>query len=281
MLNALARFLRLLQSSSALLIFLSSITFQTHASADIQTETAENYRALGYAEQQKGNLNEALAYYTKATALGLENPVILNDMGVLYENIDMLSRAEKYYLKALDLDPDYLPAYNNLAYLYQRLGKTDKAAEYFKMRYERGNPDEPWAQKAKEELVRMNPEYADWARSMEAEALDRKLVAKSRQEFQERMVRSQEHLAKGERHFHNKEYEEAISEYDLALQLTPDNPKVQEARDRALLEIAKDSVRERSQDALKRLETGDTVSARHEIQRILTSIPDKPILISR
>ena len=281
MLNAFARFLRSLQSSSALLIFLSSITFQTHASADIQNETAENYRALGYAEQQKGNLNEALAYYTKATALGLENPVVLNDMGVLYENIDMLSRAEKFYLKALDLDPDYLPAYNNLAYLYQRMGKTDKAAEYFKRRYELGNPDDSWAQKAKEELVRMNPEYADWARSLEAEALNRKLVAKSRQEFHERMVRSQEHLAKGERHFHNKEYDEAMTEYDLALQLTPDNPKVQEARDRTLLEIAKASVRERSQDALKRLETGDTISARHEIQRILTSIPDKPILISR
>ena len=281
MLKAFARSLRSLQSSSALLLFLSSITFQTYASADIQNETAESYRALGYAEQQKGNLNEALANYTKATALGLENPVVLNDMGVLYENIDMLARAEKYYLKALDLDPNYLPAYNNLAYLYQRMGKTDKAAEYFKRRYEMGNPDEPWAQKAKDELVLMSPEYADWARSLEAETLNRKLVAKSRQEFQERIVRSQEHLANGERHFHKKEYEEAMNEFDLALQLTPDNPKVQEARDKTLLEIAKDSVRERSQDALKRLETGDTVSARHEIQRILTSIPDKPILISR
>ena len=63
MLNAFARLLRTLQSSSALLIFLSSITFHTHASADIQSETAENYRALGYAEQQKGNLNEANLLY--------------------------------------------------------------------------------------------------------------------------------------------------------------------------------------------------------------------------
>ena len=281
MLNAFARLLRTLQSSSALLIFLSSITFHTHASADIQSETAENYRALGYAEQQKGNLNEALTYYTKATELGLENPVVLNDMGVLYENIDMLSRAEKFYLRAIDLDPDYLPAYNNLGYLYQRLGKTDKAAECFKKRYELGNPDENWTQKAKDELIRINPEYGDWARSLEAEALNRKLVAKSREEFQERMVRSQEHLAKGEKHYYNKEYEEAMHEYDLALQLTPDNPRVQEARDRVLLEIAKDSIRERSKDALKRLETGDTISARQEIQSILTSIPDKPILISR
>jgi tetratricopeptide (TPR) repeat protein len=281
MLSAFVQFQKLLPISSAFLFFISSVTFHTYVSAGIQEETAEQYRALGYAEQQKGNLNEALTYYTKATALGMENQVIFNDMGVLYENIDMLARAEQYYLKAIDLDPDYLPAYNNLAYLYQRLGKMDKAAEYFKLRYQLGNPEENWAQKAKDELIRIDPQYADWAHTLEAEALNRTLVAKSREEFQQSMVRSQEHFKKGEQHFHNKEYEEAMKEYDLALQLTPENPKVEEARDRTVLEMAKESVRERSKDALKRLETGDTISARYEIQRILTAIPDKPILISQ
>src|SRR3989338_10037908 len=105
-------------------------------------------------------------------------------MGVLYEKINMLPRAEKYYLKAIDLDSNYLPAYINLAYLYQRLGKMEKAAEYFKLRYELGNSEEPWAQKAKEELIRINPEYADWVNALEAGELNKKLVAKSREEFQ-------------------------------------------------------------------------------------------------
>ena len=280
MLNKHARVIKTLQSCTALLFFISGITFHTYVAADIQAETAENYRALGYAEQQKGNLNEALAFYTKATALGLENPVILNDMGVLYENIDMLSRAEKYYLRALDLDPDYLPAYNNLAYLYQRLGDGARAAKYFKMRYQRGNPDEYWAQKAKDELVAIEPQYAEWVRSQEAESLNRKLVAKARNEFQQKIERSQEHFAEGERLFSSGKFEEAIKEYDQALQLTPDNPKVKQARGTAVLEMAKESVRERSKDALKRLETGDTISARYEIQRMLTAIPDRPILIS-
>ncbi len=72
-----------------------------------------------------------------------------------------------------------------------------------------------------------------------------------------------------------------MREYDSALRLTPKNPKITDARNAVVLEIAKESVREQSEQAIIRLETGDTVSARHEIQKILTIIPSEPILISR
>src|SRR3989338_7492967 len=124
MLYTLTGFKKILRSSSAFLFFISSITFHTFVSAGILEDTAEKYRASGYEQQQKGNLNEALANYTKATSMGIENQVIYNDMGVLYENIDMTSRAEHYYLSAIKLDSGYLPAYNNLAYFYQKHGKT-------------------------------------------------------------------------------------------------------------------------------------------------------------
>ena len=60
----------------------------------------------------------------------MENAVLLNDMGVLYEEIDFYNRAENHYLKAIQLDNKYLPPYINLAYLYQRLGRAEKAAQY-------------------------------------------------------------------------------------------------------------------------------------------------------
>ena len=71
-----------------------------------------------------------------------------------------------------------------------------------------------------------------------------------------------------------------MREYDSALHLTPKNPKITDARNAVILEKAKESVREQSKQAIMRLETGDTVSARHEIQKILTTIPKEPILTS-
>src|SRR3989338_9111911 len=120
MLNPLQRCCTVCRRSTALLLFISCITFHTYVFADIQEQAAEEYRVLGYAEQQKGNLSEALSYYTKAIELGLNNAVVLNDMGVLYEDINLNARAQEYYLKAIQSDRHYLPPYFNLAYLYQR-----------------------------------------------------------------------------------------------------------------------------------------------------------------
>ena len=280
MLNPVIRVRNLFCICSTLLLFISFITFHTNVSADIMEQTAENYRALGYEEQQKGNINEALAYYTKAATLGAENPVLFNDMGVLYEGIDLNSRAEQYYLKSIQSDAKYLPAYINLAYLYQRLGRTEQAAWYFKKRYELGNPTDPWAQKAKDELLMIKPEYQEWIQSREAVSLNNQLVAKSRDEFFQRVQRGQEHYKKGESFFEEGKYKEAMKEYDAALNFTPKNPKFTNARKKAILEIAKESIKENSEQAIKRLELGDTLSARHEIQKILTTIPEEPMLTS-
>jgi tetratricopeptide (TPR) repeat protein len=202
-------------------------------------------------------------------------------MGVLYENIEMMSRAEHFYLTAIKLEPKYLPAYNNLAYFYQKLGNVNKAVEYFKLRYELGDPQEFWAQKAKDELLKLRPEYADWVFSMEAKILDGELVKKSHDEFERQMEQSQEHFIKGTNYFKEEKYDEAMKEYDSALRITPNNPKIKNARDQVILAIAKKSIREYSDQAITRLEVGDTISARQDIQRILTTIPDKPMLISR
>jgi tetratricopeptide (TPR) repeat protein len=212
--------------------------------------------------------------------LGVENSVLFNDMGVLYEAIDLNNRAEQYYLKAIQSDANYLPAYMNLAYLYQRLGRKEKAAWYFQKRCELGDPADPWAQKAKEELLVIKPEYLEWIQSLEADSLNKQLVAQSRDEFYQQVKLGQEHYMKGENLFKQGKYKEAMKEYDLALNFTPENPKISDARKKVILAMAKESVKENSEQAIKRLEMGDTVSARHEIEKILTTIPKEPILTS-
>jgi len=92
MLTTVEGYSRTFRCIAALLFFFSCIAFQHIVSAeDIKGQTAEEYRALGYAAQQKGNLNEALSFYTKVITLGLKSAVLLNDMGVLYEEIRITS----------------------------------------------------------------------------------------------------------------------------------------------------------------------------------------------
>ena len=114
-----------------LLSFISFITFHTDVLAAPNQSLYGKYRDLGYQEQQKGNLSEALTYFSKAVSLGVEDPVVFNDMGIIYEQLGYLGKAEKYYGKALTINPDYLPAYSNIAYLYLNNGFPDKAFPVF------------------------------------------------------------------------------------------------------------------------------------------------------
>src|SRR5262245_39278494 len=122
-----------------LLLFISCCAFHSHALADEKKITAEEYRDLGFVEQQKGNLPQALTYYIKATELGLDNAAVMNDIGIIYEKADFISKAEVYYLKSVHTDEAYLPALMNLAYLYQGQGKNELAFEYFQKRFEKGD----------------------------------------------------------------------------------------------------------------------------------------------
>lgn len=281
MLTLVAQSKKAFRNIVALLFFISCIAFHTYAFAGIKEQTAEEYRALGYAEQQKGNYNKALSFYTKATSLGMENAVLLNDMGVLFEEVDFYRRAESYYLRAIQKDVHYLPPYMNLAYFYQRFGRIEEAKKYFKMRFELGDARDPWAQKAQEELIKLDPNYKEWAMALEADSLSAQLETKSYEEFYESVKRSQEHYHRGEDLFKDGDYEEAMKEYNHALYWAPGSPKVIVAQEKTILEITKESIKNQSELAIRRLEAGDTLSARHEIQKILTTIPEEPILISR
>lgn len=220
-------FIRANTAVALLLFSIFLITFHSNGYADKFLElTAEEYRDQGYALQQKGNLFEALESYTKAIELGLESAVVLNDIGILYEQLGVQAQAERYYLSAVKLDEQYLPAYINLAYLYQKNGHVDRAAKYFKLRYELAGPNDPWAERAKEELLKISPEFKKELLSFEAERLSQEMVEQAHEEFYERILRANEHHKKGEEFLRSHQYRKAFIEFDYALTLTPKNPKV-------------------------------------------------------
>lgn len=258
-----------------LLVVLSCVTLNNKVYADPKAETAEHYRSLGYAEQQKGNLQEALSDYTKAIALGMNDAVVYNDIAVLYEQGNYPKRAELYYLKSIELDKNYLPPYLNLGYFYLGQGKKQKAFEYFKVRFEMAESGDPWAQKAKEELIRIYPEYRELVKNIEAKRFNMEVQRKVEQDFIDNVNKSQEHFNLGQKLAKMQKYTEALAEYNQALKLTPNNMKIIEARKKVAVELTKINIKERSDLAIQMLNSGDTISAKREVQKLLTEIPSE------
>jgi tetratricopeptide (TPR) repeat protein len=269
---------------TTLLVFvLSLITFQTEifAARVISKEAAEDYRLQGFEAQQKGNLDEALTFYTKAMALKPDNvSVVYNDTGIVYEKLGLKDRAEEYYLQAIREDPQYLPSYMNLAYLYKDQGQTQKAVEYFHRRVVLAKEDDFWVQKAKQEIFALDPSYRQKILLKEAHELQQELIRQAGEELAQKVAKADDYYDKGKILAQKEEYNKAIAYYNQALLLTPNNPKILKAREDAMLKRHLVEVKRRSEYAFKFLNAGDTLSAKEEFRRILTIIPDEPVLIS-
>src|SRR3989338_3245496 len=138
----------------ALVGLASLVTFPTSLiSAATLREEAVTYRTQGYEAQRRGDTAGATTLYQKAVALDPTYPAPHNDLGVLLEQEGRLEEAERAYQQALALDPDYLVAHANLAMLYERIGEKEKAIAHWMTRYQKGDPLDPWTNRAKERLA--------------------------------------------------------------------------------------------------------------------------------
>ncbi len=260
------------------LLYFISVLSQTKVFAEVLDPSAEQYRAKGYEEYKQGNLKDALYFYNQAVARGYKNAIIYNDLGILYEELNRLEEAEKYYLMAIDADSNYLPVYTNIALFYKKNGPQGKAVKYLKLRYELASPDDPWRDKVKKELIDIHPDYANWFVEIEAKRLQEELVSKARAEFIEKVriakERSKSHYERGASLLTEQKLEEAIAEFDEALKLTPGEKEIIESRKKARLDLAKKNIEEYTKKALDSLSSGDSSSAKEEIQKMLTVVPN-------
>ena len=265
---------------SAFLIISITLIFPSYVFAEIKNEIAEEYRVRGYEEQKNGNLEQALVFYTKSLELISDNAAAWNDMGVLYEQLGIETKAEESYRKAIRFNPKYLPSYANLAYFYQKKGDIAKAVEYFEKRSEQGGPKDPWAQKAKAELFKIDPQRQKRIIQEESERLAQELIQKARDEFAAQVARAEGHYQEGLMLWDERNYAAAIEELDVALSLTPQNPKILRAREEILEDKMKEEVYKHTDQALQMLDEGDFHSARDDFQKILTIIPNEPVQLS-
>ncbi len=148
----------LMTSRLAFLIFLTSLIYCLSCvntplySDDSLRKQASGYRKQGFDAQIKGDNRTAATLYKKAVDLDPTYSIAYNDLGIVYEKLNLSFDAEEMYLKAIELDPHYLGAYTNLALLYEKKKDYEAAARLWSRRIELGEPTDAWTIKAKEHL---------------------------------------------------------------------------------------------------------------------------------
>ncbi len=141
------------------------------------------YNNIGVAYFRTGNLDQTIAYYTKAIDLGIADANMYFFRGQMYGKYQQEdAKAIKDYTKAIELQPKFSRAYLNRALSYSMLKEHDKAiADYNKMveirpadlkviidsraeqYFEKGDYAKAWADvdKAKELGVNIDKELID------------------------------------------------------------------------------------------------------------------------
>jgi type IV pilus assembly protein PilF len=111
-------------------LLLLSILITACATTGVSPEKkrqAEAARNLGEAHLREGNPTMALRELLKAQELNPEDPVLYNDMGLVYMAKEKYDIAIQQFEKALQLNPNYSPAKNNLGSAYLAKKEWDKA----------------------------------------------------------------------------------------------------------------------------------------------------------
>jgi tetratricopeptide (TPR) repeat protein len=94
-----------------------------------KTPNAKSYGALGYFKILTGDLSDALAFNKKAFEYDDEDPVILDNMGMIYYEMGDMDQALSYFQKAEEAKSDQVSTLFNLGRVHRKRGETDLARE--------------------------------------------------------------------------------------------------------------------------------------------------------
>jgi len=274
--NAKKNKLRVSVISAFFLVVVSLIAFQEVSFAHLFSDIAEKYHRQGYDEQLKGNYQDALTYYYKTVSLEPQNSVYLNDLGLVYEQLDRLDGAEKSYLAAIEVNPQYLPPYTNLGYFYKRKQDLVKAIYFFQKRIEFGDPVDPWTKKTREELEKLYlsaPYFKEKFMQAETKRLNLQASQQSRQNFQGQIRVAKAEYLRGLELLKEKKPQDALKAFNSSLAFAPSNPKVLKARKEALRQCRQTQVAQHVETAMQMIDEGNEEAAKQQFSQILTIIP--------
>jgi tetratricopeptide (TPR) repeat protein len=90
---------------------------------------SKSYGALGYFKVLKGDLTDALKFNLKALDYDDEDPVVLDNLGMVYHRMGDTDKALEYFLKAEEERSDQASTLYNLGRIYREKGETALARE--------------------------------------------------------------------------------------------------------------------------------------------------------
>src|SRR5215472_13395357 len=94
------------------------------------SEAANAYR-LGMSLVKAGHLDEAITSFKDGLSTNPQSAILLNVIGATYSLKGNFEQAENYLIKCLRVDPEFVPARKNLAISYFNSGKYDLAITEF------------------------------------------------------------------------------------------------------------------------------------------------------
>jgi tetratricopeptide (TPR) repeat protein len=86
---------------------------------------------LAIQNHQNNNLQDAQNYYQKVLKIDSNYTPALNNLGVIYKNLQENQKARDCYEKAIEINPNYANAHLNLGVLFKELGNDQKAKGSF------------------------------------------------------------------------------------------------------------------------------------------------------
>ncbi|MCB1325178.1 MAG: tetratricopeptide repeat protein [Spirochaetales bacterium] len=166
---------------------------------ELDPRNPRGYSLLGAAYHQLGDYRRAVETYETGLEIAPENYEILNRLGLVYRDRDELRKAIDSFSRAAEIKPDYLPARRNLAFALLDDKRYDEARRQF------------------EAASSLAPEDQDLQRGV-------------------RLVEIYQILDRGDRFFSERKLDEAVAEYNRALQIDANEPAIHNAIGRAELE---------------------------------------------
>ena len=218
----------------------------------------ENLYSLlsGYYEDL-GNYKSAVSMLEKAFELNKNNYLYLYNLGVLYSRLNDSAKALDCYNKSIEINPDYIESYVNAASLLK--GKNDdKALEYLIKAYEKDNNNE----KLLLSLAQTLKDLFENERSIE---ISNKIIRNN-------PLCSEAYSLLGINYMDIGEYEIALSEYEKALEYSPDNLNYLHGKAIALKYLGKE---EESKQLLEYIVKHDRVSTQSIVSLGMVYLTEK------
>ena len=96
-------------------------------------QNQQPYLRSGVIWSKQGDPQKALAFLLQANHFGENNPLVLEELGRVYEDLGRHSEAQLSIEKAIALDPDAVPLHFLLGKIYREEGLAAKAREQFSL----------------------------------------------------------------------------------------------------------------------------------------------------